>query len=176
MTAQPPLITPTGDRIPSPVFRPRPGWGGRLSAWFRENGALTLFRLALVVGVTLVAVSLLRPEGLPPAATASPSPTTVVRGDGTTVTVEAQRGEGMTHLAARALDSRLGTHHPPRTLAAVEHLFAVHTLARQAGWRVVLTGEAVGFRTADLDTAADHGRALSPSQRARWSRFLRKHR
>jgi len=171
MTSQPPLLDQTGTTLPGPQFVPRPGWGGQLKRWFSENTYSLIFRVVVLCALILVARSLwvnlpARTASLTP----TPSPTAQeVRG----ITVTAQRGDGMTNLAARALDLYLAVQSRIIRLDAAQHLFAVDTLARVVCWCAVDVDQEVTFASANIESVIERALALTPAQRAAWERLLR---
>lgn len=168
---QAPLLNPSGSDIPSPLFAPRPGWGGQLAAWFRSHAYLITFRTVLILAVVIVGISIYRAgsqsgEALLPTPTASPD-------ELDTISITAAPGQGMTHLAAAAVDTWSSHQNPPALLSPAEHLFAVDTLARAAGWRPVARDESVSFLTAYVAAIVDQATSLSPAQSAAWQRLLK---
>src|SRR5512143_4039199 len=125
MTSQPPLLDGTGSSLPGPQFIPRPGWGGQLHQWFQHNIYITLFRLVIVVALVLLAHSLWEATPSQTAVSPTPSPREL-----TGFTIIARRGDGMTNLAARAVDLYIAVQSRIIRLDAAQHLFAVDTLAR----------------------------------------------
>jgi hypothetical protein len=168
-TTQPPLLTNgSGAQLPSPLFRARPGWGGQLREWLADNAYVIAFRLLLLAAAVLVVASLVgrhEPE------TALPSPTVIPRAYDAYDEV-ALAGEGMTHLAAKAVDDYSADQIPPLRLDAVQHLFAVDALARGAGWIRMELGDGVSFRTADIVDIVARAQSLTARQRAAWARYL----
>jgi len=168
MTSQFPLLNGGGLQLPGPMFRPRPGWGGRLRGWLSGNVYVVVFRLLLLAAAALVVASLVgrhEPE------TAFPSPTASPFAYDTYYQV-ALAGEGMTHLAAKTVDDYSHDQIPPLTLDAVQHLFAVDALARLAGWKRMELGDGVSFRTAVVADVVATAQSLTPAQRTAWSRLL----
>ena len=71
--AQRPFLEPGPGEMPSPLFTPRPGWGGLFREWLRENAYLAVFRLVLFVAIVVLVQSIVRNR--PPEQPAlSPSP------------------------------------------------------------------------------------------------------
>ena len=170
MTSQPPLLTNgSGAQLPSPLFRARPGWGGQLAEWLADNAYVIVFRVLLLVAAVLVIVSLVRHHGTE---VALPSPTETPRAYDAYYEV-ALAGEGMTHLAAKAVNDYAADQIPPLVLDAVQHLYAVDALARSAGWKRMELGDGVSFRTADLADIIARAMRLTAAQRSAWSRYLK---
>ncbi|HUO75725.1 MAG TPA: hypothetical protein VMU12_02310 [Candidatus Paceibacterota bacterium] len=171
MTTQLPLLDRGPDmQLPGPMFRARPGWGGRLREWMHENLYVIVFRLLLLAAAGLVIASLLNHHATPEAPVPSPTATPTAYDAYYQV---ALAGEGMTHLAAKTINDYSDDQIPPLKLDAIQHLFAVDTLARTAGWRRLRLGDEVSFRTSVIQDVIFLAKALTPAQRAAWARFLR---
>lgn len=165
---QPPLIEPSGDQLPSPLFTPRPGWGGQLREWLRENAYLASFRLVLAAALAVVVISILRsPPTTQLAASPSPTPTP------DTIAQTFRPGEGISHLAGRALDAYLATR-PEYKLDAVRRLFAVDTL-----WKTVAdagnlpefdAGAVIEFPHTVIEYAISQAEGMTAAQYRAWSR------
>jgi hypothetical protein len=169
MTTQPPLLTNgPGAQLPSPLFRARPGWGGQFKEWLADNAYVIVFRLLLFIAAVLVVASLAGRHG---PQTALPSPTATPFAYDAYYEV-ALAGEGMTHLAAKAVDDYSADRIPPLHLDAVQHLFAVDALARGAGWTRLELGDGVSFRTADIIDIVARAQSLTARQRAAWAHYL----
>lgn len=171
MTTQLPLLDGgSGAQLPGPLFRARPGWGGRLREWAHENLYVVVFRLILLIAAGLVIASLVGHRGASEAL--APSPTPTAQPEATYYEV-ALAGEGMTHLAAKAINNYSDDQIPPLKLDAIQHLFAVDTLARSAGWHRLQLGDGVTFRTAVVEDVIFLAHSLSAAQRAAWARLLK---
>ena len=171
MTNQPPLLDPSGSGIPGPLFSARPGWGGRIARWLSHNASMAVFRLVILLALILIGRSIwirlpARQSSFEPMASASPES----RGD---IVLVASRGDGMTTLAAHALDLYIATSNNLIRLTAAQHLFAVDTLARSAGWKALNVGQSVVFTRDALASVVSAAQALTPAQRAAWGKFLR---
>ena len=171
MTSQPPLLDQTGASLPGPQFTPRPGWGGQLKRYFSENVYSIVFRVVILCALILVARSLwvnlpARKESLKPTPSVTPQE---VRG----ITVKANPGNGVTDLAARALDLYIAVQSRVIRLDAPQHLFAVDALSRIVGWRPLDVNQELTFATANIESVIDRALHLTPAQHAAWERLLR---
>lgn len=172
---QPPLIDMTGADIPSPIFRSRPGWGGQLHTWWEQNAYPVLFRGALLLVLALLAwsgvvsVRQYRAAHSQRAYTPADSPQkpTII------YTFTAVRGQGMTAIAAQALNMRIATMSAYPALTREEYVFAVDRIARQAGWRPLSPGEHIEIADTDVVAAIDAAKRLTPNERAAWKRLVR---
>lgn len=171
MTSQPPLLGDSGSQLPGPQFVTRPGWGGQLSEWTRVHAYRFVFRTLIIAAVVLIVATLLNlGKSTSEHIATTPTPSPVAPGE---LTRSATAGEGVTHLAARALDSFLAAQQPPIALPAYAHLCAVDTLARTTGWRRLALGESITFSPENLSAAVEHAQSLTPTQQAAWARILR---
>jgi len=158
--------TSSGTDLPSPLFTPRPGWGGQLKGWFSENAYLVVFRTVLALAVALVVVSIIRNRPVPVAIAPSPTPQSPAVRE-----YAARPGDGMTHLAARAIDEYLA--YSGTRLTAEQHLAAVDSLSRSKGWRPLDEGESIPFREDEVAAAIAGSLALSAAALAAWGKYLR---
>lgn len=171
MTSQPPLLDSTGVSLPGPRFQHRLGWGGRLKRWLSENTYTLVFRVVLLCALILVARSLwvhLPSRDITSQATPSPTPSEAFG-----ITVQAQPGDGMTNLAARALDLYTAVQSRIIRLDAPQHLFAVDSLARETCWCSLEVGQSVSFTTVNIVSSIESALSLTPTKHAAWSRLLR---
>lgn len=172
MTSQPPLMETSGATLPGPDFAPRPGWGGQLRSWLSTNTYTFVFRTVVLIAIILVARSVwLHAPAIDLAL--SPSPTTSPR-ESFGFTIKANPGDGMTNLAARAVDLFVAVQSRIIRLDAAQHLFAVDTLARTTCWCSLKANQTVSFTNVDIMTAVDSALAMTPAQHAAWARLLSK--
>ena len=158
-------------QLPGPMFSARPGWGGQLREWLHENLYVVVFRLLLLIAAGLVIASIVGRRSAPVAVLPSPTATPDTTHD--SYYQVALAGEGMTHLAAKAVNEYSNDQIPPLQLDAIQHLFAVDALARNAGWHRLALGDGVTFRTSVVADVIFLAKSLSPAQRSAWARFLK---
>ena len=173
MTSQLPLLDPSGADLPSPLFTPRPGWGGKIARWLRDNLYILIFRLVVFGAAALIIVSLVRSWQATRTAQTTNSPSPSPTGQNWTLQTAAARGQGMTDLSAWAVNAYCSQHDPRISLTAVEHLYAVDTLARKTGWRRLQVREEAMFSADDIANIIESAKALTPAQRNAWARYLR---
>lgn len=168
------LNTSDPGNLPSPLFQPRPGWGGQLARWLRENAYIIVFRLVLLVAVVLIVGSLVRQNGSDtPLVGENPFESNAPFPLDKPITLKAEYGEGVTNMAARALDlfiltrSDMGAY-----LDGPRHLFAVDTLSREIGWRGVELGEKIWFPIDTIARIAREARELTGRPYQAWARLL----
>ncbi|HXK36658.1 MAG TPA: hypothetical protein VJ553_03695 [Candidatus Paceibacterota bacterium] len=171
MYQQPPLPEPSGADLPSPLFLPRPGWGGQIKKWLRQNLYSAIFRGILLGAALLIITSIIRaPDG---PTVQEPIPTI----DENTVAQVALPGDGLSQLAARALDEWL-SRNAAVELDAVQHLYVVDRMTRIAVLvssrmpPLIHPGEIVRFPSTFIQTAADEAKALTVWQYRAWTRLL----
>lgn len=166
------LNTNDPGNLPSPLFQPRPGWGGQLARWFKENAYVIVFRSVLLVAVVLIAGSLIRGDSEAPLI-GTPTESNLPFPLEKPITLEAQQGEGVTHMAARAVDLFIATQSDTdMRLDNPRHLFAVDTLSREAGWRPLELGEKIWFPVDIIAQIVREARNLTASQYHAWARVL----
>lgn len=166
MTSQPPLLDNAGSMLPGPQFIPRPGWGGRLNRWLSHNVYTLVFRTVIVIALVFVARSLLVNRQSPVViSTDTPTPASQ---SSHPITVKARSGDGMTNLAARAVDLYMALQSATIHLDGGQHLFIVDALARTAGWYPLAVDQEVTFLPADIESFIDQAQKLTPSQRSAW--------
>ena len=168
MTSQPSLLDTTGSSLPGPQFVPRPGWGGRIREWFSHNAYTVVFRMVLVVALLFLVRSLFVHRN----GSVSPTPSPIVASL-QPISIKALSGDGMTNLAARAIDVYTALQTPAISLDGAQHLFTVDALARTVCWCPVKVNQEVAFKPADIKSVVDRALGLSPAQHAAWSRLLR---
>jgi hypothetical protein len=162
--------------MPSPLFSPQPGWGGRLREWLSENAYLAVFRLVLFVAIVVLVQSIIRNRPPAPLAT-SPSPTLAPAVEG--YRPVAARGEGASHLARRALNDYLSEFPGQGPLTDAEKAYAVDILWRGAVAAASRTpfvlheGDSLFFPYSTLEAAVTAAKAMTPAERAAWSRPAR---
>ncbi len=170
MTNQPPLIDQTGASLPGPQFTPRPGWGGQLRRWLSHNGALLVFRVVILAALILIGRSLwirLPARDANLATQATPTP------DSDAIALLAQPGDGISDLAARALDLFVvASEDATLGLDAAQHLYAVSTLSTAHDRRALNVGEVISFTNSELLDSIRTAQLLTPAQKAAWTRLL----
>ena len=157
------LISTDGADLPGPHFAPRPGWGGQLKAWLSTHIRMMLFRGALVLAAALIVTSFWRTVPTQePAEDHEQTPA---------ISETAARGEGTSHLAARALDRALIDR--TQTLDPVERTWAIQLLVEPWTGLRLEPGMQMDFPLHDIADAIDRAKALSPTQRQALKRYLR---
>jgi hypothetical protein len=152
--------------LPGPEFVSRPGWGGQLRRWMVRDGSTLVIFLVIILVVAFVVRFLWARIDAPLAQTPTPTPTAQ------SITLYAESGDGMTNIAARALDLYVAVQPTDMHLDSARHLFAVDALARSVCWCPLQRNQEVTFSTNTLSTILDHALNLSPTQKAAWSRLL----
>jgi len=152
----------------SPDFTPRPGWGGRLSAWFKAEGRTVLLRLLILAGIpVLVAPLLNRSEKLlTPVASPAPRLSPII-------VVPVPAGDGITHAVRLALYEYLALQPVSLAMEPDQFLFAETWLTRHIGIVDPSSGQEIHFPHDLLAAAILRAQRLSPQERAAWSRYVR---
>ncbi len=107
--------------------------------------------------MTLVIVSIIRNAPAPATVVETASPTPVAVEEVHLIT--ARPGEGLSHLAARALDEHLATHAEHQPFSAARHFYAVDSLWRQFADRVLKPGDTLEFPHELLEAAITSAKA-----------------
>lgn len=171
--SQPHLLDPLGSDLPSPVFTPRPGWGGQFRRWLRQRGATIFFRGVIIIALCITALALWhQPES--PQATVSPvTPTPIVE---VPIIIPVKAGDGMSAIAVRAIDAYLALPIAMQSsyhLDSLQHLIAVDALVRSTPAQTLHAGDTVSFSLHNVQVAIDVAAVLTPPQRAAWLRWVR---
>ena len=172
MKRQPPLLDQTGASLPSPHFTPRPGWGGRLQNWLSKHASMLVFRLVLFFALILIGRAFW--VRLPARTENLNTPDISSSEDSARLTLTATKGDGITDLAARALDMYIATNTDAPRLDATEHLFAVTTLATATGIRALEIEQEVSFTSAAIQSVIATAQQLTAHQKSAWAKFLRR--
>lgn len=164
---QPPLLDDlSGAELKSPIFAPRPGWGGQLRHWFAEGGSLLLFRLALAIALVLILVALIRQPS-------SPAETRTISDNRISVppvTIGVRSGDGMYALAMRAIDWYTASH--GIRLDEIERIGATDSLVNLTGPHQLKPGQVVDFDAQNVAAAINYAQNLSPTQRQNLEPYL----
>jgi len=156
-------MTDDNNLLKSPVFTPRPGWGGKLQNWSTGHRR-ELIMGAFVVVIVLGAVFFLRSEGESIQATPSPTPATGQ------ITVTAQPRDSVTSLARKALNVYLERN--AIELNAVQKLYIETELKNSVGETRLSVGQSIIFSEAAIQRAISKSRLLNDFQIKYFSRFL----
>lgn len=152
--------------LPGPQFVSRPGWGGQVRQWCSRNAYQLAFRVILLAALVLIARSLWMRMDVPSAQVPTPTP------QKQSVTLYARPGDGMTDVAARALNLYVAVQRDIVQLDAAQHLFAVDTLARAICWCPLERNQEITFSADHIGAIVTRALNLSPAQHAAWSRLL----
>lgn len=168
MMNQPPLLD-QGISLPGPNFTPRLGWGGRLRRWLSENFYQLVFRLAVFCALILIGHALFAHRE---PRTAEPTEST--KSPASSLTLNAQPGDGMSNLAAHAIDLYVSVQTKIIRLDSAQHLYAVDSLSRTMCWCPLELNQSVQFPTAAIAGIIDRALNLSHAQHAAWERLLKR--
>lgn len=151
--------------LPGPQFVSRPGWGGQLHRWWTRDGSTLALFLVIIVAVALVVRFLWVRIDAPLAQTPTQTPSQ-------SIMLYAQHGDGMTAVAARALNLYLAAQPANRWLDGAQHLFAVDALAHSVCWCPLEPNQEVAFSIDTINAIIARAQHLSPAQHTAWSRLL----
>lgn len=170
-------MTRPDDRLQTlgPEFTPQPGWGGRLSSWLRRRPLANSFRVLLIAILSLGFISFIMSNRPRQAEEATLTPPVQ---DASGYTEAARPGEGVTHLAERALNAYLMEHPRPAPLAPEQRLFVVDSITRST-IRVssrapleLVPGDSFFFSSMFIEKALWAADQLTRAQRDAWLRVL----
>jgi hypothetical protein len=169
---QPQLInSPSDPTIKSPVFSPRPGWGGQLNDWFKDSGSyilLVVFLATLLVSIFSMTTHFARNSAVKNVGiqnttseeqTNSPMRTRVFYAE------TAQIGQGLTHLARQAFGEYAEEHQLEGLLP--EHKIYIEdylqkNVENRPSYGIVGVGQEVSFSKTDMERAVSKAMALKP--------------
>lgn len=171
----------TPNDLKSPVFKPRPGWGGRLKEWSKRNLAKLLAVLVVLAVGTAIVVDQVRDNRNDGVAKVSPTPTPKPTG-GTVSGSNDQRyeyaaapGQGITHLARMAVTQYMKDNNT--SLVAEQRIYAEDflkdkTLAERVKSKLLEIGEKVSFQVNDVKSAVNAALALTAAQLAALAKYV----
>ncbi len=176
-------------QLPGPVFEPKPGWGGKFSNWWKKNFikvALPIIIAAVIVAVTIFLRTRQEPEQ--ESKTQVPGATDQIRTEEQVIVEEitteegrvesiyraaAQKGEGTTHLARKALKEYLKENSSAGEGLRAEHkIYIEDYLKDQHGERFLEIGEELEFSSNDITQAVEMAKSLSENQLSNLSQFV----
>ncbi len=182
---QPALLRPLEDfDIKSPVFIPRPGWGGRLKQWSANLLDSPTF-YALLAGIALIGtvifairyavtrqhppLTLATPVSIPKntqeiPAIAHPLPLAL--------TITAVRGQGVTHLARQAV--RQYTQAKAIALAPEQKVYAEDWLRRRVNIQILYPQQQIPFPLTDVQHAVEKSQHLKKEELANLTQYARR--
>ncbi|HAU07521.1 MAG: hypothetical protein UW46_C0011G0020 [Candidatus Yanofskybacteria bacterium GW2011_GWF1_44_227] len=156
--------------LKSPIFQPRPGWGGILKNWAKNNIYSSLIPILVIAGV-LSGIHIMsrkysefanREMGATLAAISKP-----------TIELTAQKGQGVAHLARQALDTYLADN-PGQQLSIGQKIFIETYLANLYQDRQIQIGDRITFQKDDMIIAIEKSRSLTTGQLAEWEKYNKK--
>jgi len=175
-----PLTTPSQ----GPLFDVEPGWGNKLSGWFKlnfEKRVIPILAIAvLILGLSLYFKS--RNNAITIVDTTSQNTAQPVNNDTipsnkslfstSTFKIEAKRGQGITHLARSALSEYLSVS-PVSNLNAERKVYIEDYLQNKTGDRFLEVGEEIGFSIDDIEKAIFKAQQLKPEEIKNLSKYVK---
>lgn len=155
--------------LAGPVFETEPGWGGKLSVWFKKFFSFVLLILAiLILGIGL-AFYLTKIRDSSPVQDKNFAP------DLSNATFEqtAQKGQGVTHLARASLAEYLASQ-PDTALTAEHKIYVEDYLKDLKGERELEIGESVEFSAADIQTGIEKAKKLKPEELENLTKYTKR--
>ena len=148
--------------IKSPIFTPRPGWGGKLKNWLRKNGQSKLLPILSVALLVL---------GLFAYWNGKDRQTTSDDISAKTIYKVAEPRQGLPPLARAAINDYLTSNNIE--LSQEQKLYAETYLVDLVGKRSVSVGETISFEASQLSEVVEKAKALTPYQIQEWSKYLK---
>lgn len=156
--------TPQQLDLKSPIFKPRPGWGGKLNNWLKinfENKVLPVLAVAIIIaGAYLYSLKhdvAQAPIENSPVADA--------------IDVQVRSGQGLTHVARTVIIEYLNGN--SINLSAAQKVFAESYLVTKMENRQLIAGFTFSVKTKDVEQTIEKAKSLTPSQIETWSRYVR---
>lgn len=178
-----PKITPSSSELPGPLFEPGPGWGKKLSNWFKKNIKRNIPPLIIIIILAVLLTIFLTMPKSPNKESATIGLQNqqkvqlgqieknvrvkeVEKSNGlkeTVIIVKAQKGEGITHLARKALKIYLENNYDPE-LTPEHKIYIEDYLKDLHGERFLQLGEELEFPLNDIEKAISLAKDLTPQQ------------
>ena len=148
--------------IKSPIFKAKPGWGGKLKSWLSSNFES---RILPVISILVLIIGL---YGF-----FNNSDRVALEEDKESEVIQkiAQPRQGITHLARAALAEFLESKNIQ--LLPAQKLFTETYLVTKLNLRLVHPGDTVTFKINDLTEAIEKSKLLTDYQLAEWSKYLK---
>lgn len=148
--------------IKSPIFTPRPGWGGKLKNWLKTNGQPKVLPVASIAILAIGLFVYLNGKG-------NQNPNIDVSAQA--IEKIAEPRQGLTHLARSAIYDYLTANDVE--LSAEQKLYAETYLVSILGKKSVSVGEKVVFESDKLSESVEKAKNLTPYQIQEWSKYLK---
>ena len=150
--------------LKSPIFKPRPGWGGKFNNWFKSNFESKLLPILSIVVIIIGAYLYLVKNNVAEA----PIKEIV---EITTIEKVVQPHQGLTHVVRSVISEYLNK--GDLDLSAEQKIFLETYLVNQLKGEQVKIGEIISFSKSDLNQAIEKARSLTPNQIKTWSRYIK---
>lgn len=156
--------------LAGPVFETEPGWGGKLSVWFKKSFSFVLPILAiLILGVGLTFYFIKTGNSLPSSQDKKIQPAV----NSEIFRQTAKKGHGVTHLARQATAEYLAT--SPQNWITPEHkIFIEDYLKDKIGTKSLEIGEIVEFSLADIQGGIERAKKLKPEELENLTKYIKR--
>ena len=151
--------------IKSPIFKPKPGWGGKLKN-FAKKHFYSVVLPAIAIAAILIGINLFSQkvmEGQTAQNTLSQD----------MIEKTASQGQGVAHLAREALSDYL-SENPDISLLPQQKIFVETYFIDKFGNKEISAGEKIDFKKEDLAKATAKAKTLTPEQLSAWSKYIPK--
>jgi len=149
--------------LKGPIFKPRPGWGGKLNNWLKNN-----FESKILPALAIAAIAVGSYAYLDKNTEAQP---VVNNGKSETVEKSIQPGQSTTHVVRAIITDYLNKN--GFDLSAPQKVYMETYLVSRLERKIYKTGETLSLKTADLDQAIEKAKSLTSQQIQAWSRYVK---
>lgn len=167
--------------LPGPIFEAKPGWGGKLANWLKRNFKKKILPIIIVVLVALISWAFLIKERAGQEKELFKEEEKIEKKEGVVIKeiegkkifkLTARKGEGITHLARRALKEYLNENQEAgKDLKAEHKIFIEDYLKDLHGERFLNLGEELEFSADDIGKAIGEAKNLSENELANLSQY-----
>lgn len=150
--------------LKSPIFKPRPGWGGKINKWLKKNFASKVLPILSIATVTIGGFLYLIQHYN------SQNP---IKKETQNTTIEkvVQSGQGLTHVARAVISEYLAQNFID--ISSEQKIYAETYLVNLIGRKPVNIGETITFQTSDVSKAVDESKYLTPYQLEAWGQYIK---
>ncbi len=148
----------------SPIFKPKPGWGGKINNWFKNNFASKILPVLSISTVVVGAYFYLLKHNNNQAPVQEIS-------QNETMEAVVRSGQGLTHVARTVISEYLA--HNVVDISSEQKIYAETYLVNLIGRKPVTTGEVIMFQTKDVVKAIEESKYLTPYQLEAWGQYIK---
>ena len=150
--------------LQSPVFKPRPGWGGKLNDWLKHNFETKILPILSIGVIVLVAYLYLTKHQV---AQVPVQEQEVAQ----TIEKTVQPGQGLTQVVRSAISDYLNKN--VVDVSATQKLYAESYIVSHMDRKPLSVGETLIFNIDDISQVLEKARNLNESELKAWSKYVR---